>query len=103
MSTADPMPNAAQDRRPDPSGKADVPDADAQEQGQPAEGWASAEPGPAEGAGPPGVERSEADAAEQAQVVADEQVRTGAPRRDDVPEADWLEQTIAEPIDDEER
>jgi len=46
---------------------------------------------------------SEADLLEQAQVVEEEQRRVRSEHRDDVPEADWLEQSVEEEIDDEER
>lgn len=45
----------------------------------------------------------EADAREQAQVVDEDQIRVAGPTSPEVPEADWLEQSIVEPIDDEER
>jgi hypothetical protein len=46
----------------------------------------------------------DADALEQSQPVVEERsvLRPGA-HDDDVPEADWLEQSVAEPIDDDER
>lgn|GEM_PF-3519147 len=52
------------------------------------------------------AERPEADAQEQAMPVEVDEIvaaRPGRPRPDDVPEADWFEQSIAEPLDDEER
>jgi hypothetical protein len=48
----------------------------------------------------------EADALEQEQPVEEEiEERSihATPERDDVPEADWLEQSVVEPFDDEER
>lgn len=43
------------------------------------------------------------DRVEQSQVVEEQQRFEPTVRRDDVPEADWLEQAVSEPIDDEER
>ncbi len=45
----------------------------------------------------------EADALEQEQSVVPEKTVEAAHHRDDVPEADWLEQSMAEPFDDEDR
>lgn len=45
----------------------------------------------------------DADLVEQSQVVEERQSFEPTGRRDDVPEADWLEQSVTEPIDDEER
>jgi hypothetical protein len=45
----------------------------------------------------------EADALEQEQsVVAERSIRVSS-GHDDVPEADWLEQSVLEPFDDEDR
>lgn len=49
---------------------------------------------------PPGPE---ADLREQAQVVEEQQHFEPSPRRDEVSEADWYEQSIAEELDDEDR
>ena len=46
-------------------------------------------------------DRPEADTVEQSMVVEEEQVLERGERRDDVPEADWLEQSVGEPIDEE--
>jgi len=53
-------------------------------------------------------DKPEADALEQAQPVGEEVVTPVGSRRpsrgrDEVPEADWLEQSVLEPLDDEER
>jgi hypothetical protein len=45
----------------------------------------------------------EADALEQEQSVVPERTVQATHHRDDVPEADWLEQSVAEPFDDEDR
>jgi hypothetical protein len=45
----------------------------------------------------------EADALEQRQSVAAERDVEVFPERGEVPEADWLEQSVAEPFDDEDR
>jgi hypothetical protein len=45
----------------------------------------------------------EADALEQEQPVVPERTVEGTHHRDDVPEADWLEQSMVEPFDDEDR
>ena len=45
----------------------------------------------------------EADALEQEQSVTLERSVTVPPGRGEVPEADWLEQSVAEPFDDEDR
>ena len=45
----------------------------------------------------------EADALEQEQSVVPERGVRLPPERGDVPEADWLEQSVAEPFDDEDR
>jgi hypothetical protein len=45
----------------------------------------------------------EADALEQEELVVPERGIDLAPERGDVPEADWLEQSVAEPFDDEDR
>lgn len=104
MTTADPPPNPTGAGRPPSPAAAEVPDADAQEQGQPVDGWSEEDEvvGATADGGPLDV-RPEADALEQAQVVAEEQVRTSTSRPDDVAEADWLEQSIAEPLDEDER
>jgi hypothetical protein len=49
-----------------------------------------------------GEEKPEADALEQAHPVDSERVRVVSPGRDDVPEADWLEQSVVEPLDEDE-
>jgi hypothetical protein len=52
---------------------------------------------------PEGVgEKPEADALEQAHPVERDRVRVIPPGRDDVPEADWLEQSVVEPLDEDE-
>ncbi len=45
----------------------------------------------------------EADALEQEQPVVAERTTLAPPERGEVPEADWLEQSVAEPFDDEDR
>jgi hypothetical protein len=45
----------------------------------------------------------EADALEQEQSVVAERTIQASPERDDVPVADWLEQSVVEPFDDEDR
>jgi hypothetical protein len=45
----------------------------------------------------------EADALEQEQSVTPERSVVAPPGRGEVPEADWLEQSVAEPFDDEDR
>jgi hypothetical protein len=45
----------------------------------------------------------EADALEQEQPVVAERRMLVSSERDDVPEADWLEQSVLEPFDDEDR
>jgi len=45
----------------------------------------------------------EADALEQQQVIVPERRIELSSERGDVPEADWLEQSVAEPFDDEDR
>ena len=45
----------------------------------------------------------EADALEQEQPVVPERTVQATHHRADVPEADWLEQSMAEPFDDEDR
>ncbi|HLN42628.1 MAG TPA: hypothetical protein VK215_09245 [Acidimicrobiales bacterium] len=45
----------------------------------------------------------EADALEQEEPVVPERGIRLPPDRGDVPEADWLEQSVAEPLDDEDR
>jgi len=47
-------------------------------------------------------EKPEADVLEQALPVQRERVRKIAPVHDDVPEADWLEQSVVEPLDEDE-
>jgi hypothetical protein len=51
----------------------------------------------------PEDEGAEADLLDQSRVVEEEQVVERARQPLDVNEADWLEQRIAEPIDDEQR
>jgi hypothetical protein len=46
---------------------------------------------------------AEADAAEQATPTTEKRAVVRPPQHDDVPEADWLEQSVVEPLDDEER
>ena len=46
---------------------------------------------------------SEADAVKQGQRAEGARADLAHPDRDDVPEADWLEQSIDEPFDDDER
>ncbi len=48
-------------------------------------------------------ERPEADVLEQAEVVEERQVMGHADRAPDAPEADWLEQQVAEADEDERR
>jgi hypothetical protein len=45
----------------------------------------------------------EADALEQEQAIVPERRIEMSSERGDVPEADWLEQSVAEPFDDEDR
>ncbi len=45
----------------------------------------------------------EADAREQQQPIVPERSIETSPGRGDVPEADWLEQSVAEPFDDDDR
>jgi hypothetical protein len=45
----------------------------------------------------------EADALEQEQSVVPEREVEISPERGDVPEADWLEQSVVEPFDEEDR
>jgi len=45
----------------------------------------------------------EADALEQEQSVVPERQVDASPERGDVPEADWLEQSVVEPFDEEDR
>ncbi len=45
----------------------------------------------------------EADALEQEEPVVPERSIRVPPGRGEVPEADWLEQSVAEPFDDEDR
>ncbi len=45
----------------------------------------------------------EADAQEQQQVVVPQPETPSAHDRGEVPEADWLEQSVVEPYDDEDR
>lgn len=47
-------------------------------------------------------EKPEADAIEQAQPVEEERVRVVSPGHEGVPEADWLEQSVVEPLDEDE-
>ena len=49
------------------------------------------------------AQRPEADVLEQAAVVEVDQIIERGARNDDVAEADWLEQSIEEPLDDERR
>ena len=93
--------------KPDPARSGTVlPDAaegDVRDQQEPAP---TAEPGATasgSGGGLDTAERPEADVLEQAAVVeVDQSVERGA-WRDDVAEADWLDQSIEEPLDDERR
>lgn len=101
MPTADRTPSPGAQRRPTPVAPPDVPDADAQEQDRPVGDWAGDSDDGGVGFVPD--ETPEADVVEQEQVVAPEQVRTPVPRPDDASEADWLDQTIAEPVDEDER
>jgi hypothetical protein len=48
-------------------------------------------------------DRPEADAIEQARLVAEERAVRSSSERGEVPEADWIEQSIVEPLDDEVR
>jgi hypothetical protein len=48
-------------------------------------------------------DRPEADAIEQARPVAEERTLRSSSERGEVPEADWIEQSIVEPLDDEVR
>ena len=72
-----------------------VPENDAQEQPEPPEGTSVDLPDDLE-------EKPEADVLEQALPVQRERVRKIAPAHDDVPEADWLEQSVVEPLDEDE-
>jgi hypothetical protein len=49
------------------------------------------------------AEASEADLLDQARVVEEEQRVARSERRDDVPEADWLEQSVVESYGYDER
>jgi hypothetical protein len=48
-------------------------------------------------------DRPEADAIEQARSVVEERAMRSPSERGEVPEADWFEQSIVEPFDDEVR
>jgi hypothetical protein len=72
-----------------------VPEADAIEQAESEEPHASELP---EELG----EKPEADALEQAQSVEESRTRVVPRTSDEVPEADWLEQSVVEPLDDED-
>ena len=52
---------------------------------------------------PDDAEAPEADALEQEVVVEEEQILVRGEQPSEATEADWLEQTIVEPIDEEER
>jgi hypothetical protein len=71
-----------------------VPEADAQEQAGADEGVAPDVPIVGE--------KPEADALEQALPVDEGRVRVVSSHPDEVSEADWLEQSVVEPLDDEE-
>ena len=47
-------------------------------------------------------EGSEADVLDQIMLVEEHQVSRPSPNRAEVPEADWLEQSIEVPVDDEQ-
>lgn len=76
-----------------------VPPVDSFEQTQPADGDADETLEPSGGPG----DRPEADVYEQSQGVEDHQRAVREGRREDVDEADWLEQSIEEPLDDGRR
>lgn len=104
MSTVDPTPKPTAGTGPTPPGAGEVPSADAQEQGQPVDGWRDDAEGVEPAASPSPVDdRPEADAAEQEQLVSAKQVRTPTPRPADAAEADWLDQSMAEPLDEDDR
>jgi hypothetical protein len=75
-----------------------VPEADAAEQREEVETSA-----PVAGAPQVPADADEADVQEQAQVVEVDQRLEPAPRSAETPEADWLEQSVAEPLDDDRR
>ncbi len=52
---------------------------------------------------PDDAETPEADALEQEVVVEEEQIRVPGAHPTEATEADWLDQTIVEPLDEEER
>ena len=58
-----------------------------------------------EGDAPPADmgERPEADVLEQAELVEEQQSVQRSPRPPDVSEADWLEQSVTESLDDDRR
>jgi hypothetical protein len=72
-----------------------VPENDAQEQPESPDGPSVDLPGDL-------GEKPKADVLEQALPVQRERVRKIAPAHDDVPEADWLEQSVVEPLDEDE-
>lgn len=80
------------DREGDP-----VPEADAIEQSEDPDGATEGSQLPRDVG-----EKPEADALEQSQSVEDGRMRVVPPARDEVPEADWLEQSVAEPFDEDE-
>ena len=73
-----------------------VPEADAIEQDRAVEEESDDLPGSV-------GDRPEADAIEQARPVGEERAVRSSSQRDEVPEADWFEQSIVEPLDDEAR
>lgn len=77
----------------------EAPEADVLEQAEPAGAQA------AEGSvRPPEVgERPEADVLEQAQPVDEDQLVDRSSRHETVSEADWLDQTVSEPLEEERR
>jgi hypothetical protein len=77
----------------------ETPPVDSFEQGQPIDGEAETSLEPADGFG----ERPGADVYEQSQGVEDQQRVIRGERREDVEEADWLEQSIEEPLDEGRR
>ncbi len=80
MATGDPTPEADElEQREEPDGSVEKP---------------PAEPDLA-------ADRPEADTIEQSMLVDEEQILDRGEHRDDVPEADWLDQSIVEPFDDE--
>lgn len=77
----------------------DVPEADVLEQAAPA----GAQDAETSTPSPEIADRPEADVLEQTYLVEEQEVVDRSASHDAVSEADWLEQTIAEPIEEERR